>query len=159
MSNFDFISQKNEYKAILPLLLEAETGVDPADTAIKCRKALGGLIAFIYEKLGIDMLKSASMLELIDGKIITDFADNSVLLNSLHLIRIVGINAEHGSKVTQKQAKLALDNLVFFTEFVQRKFDAPKSVEEIVLPKYMSEADTRKIYIDTYLREVGWEIC
>ena len=26
-------------------------------------------------------------------------------------------------------------------------------------PEYMSEAKTRKIYIDSYLREAGWEVC
>lgn len=41
-----------------------------------------------------------------------------------------------------------------FKEAVHKetKFNAAK-------PEYMSEAKTRKIYIDLYLREAGWEVC
>ncbi len=159
MKDFNFIQEKAEHQALAMFSTIAEEAASPADKAIACRAALSELIAFIYDRLGIAMPQSATMLELIDGRVISDFTDNAVLLESLHFIRKVGMNAEHGLKVTKKQAQIACDNLVFFAEFTVRKFEKPDSVKNIVLPKYMSEAETRKIYIDNYLREAGWEIC
>ncbi|MBR2414566.1 MAG: DEAD/DEAH box helicase family protein [Clostridia bacterium] len=132
---------------------------EPEKLAIECRGTLGELIAFIYDRCGLSMPQSATMLELIDGRVIADFADNAVLLASLHFIRKAGMNAEHGLKVTKKEAQTAFENLVFFAQFTVRKFDSPETVKDLVLPKYMSEAETRKVYIDNYLREAGWEIC
>lgn len=158
MIEFQFILDKTEYKSLVPALKSAEDAGGVSERAVACRAALGEIIAFIYDKCGVVMPKTATMLELIDGRIISEFVDNDILLNSLHFIRKVGMNAEHGNKITKKEARTAFDNLVFFTRFVVLKFSEPEKVKEIVLPKYFSEADTRKIYIDTYLREVGWEI-
>lgn len=158
MPNFPFLPSTPEYAPLLTHLAEAESASTPSDTALKCREALGAILSFIYEKLGVSMPESATMLEILDGRLISGFVNNCVLLESLHFIRKAGMNAQHQIKVTKKQAKIAFDNLVFFAEFTVRKFEKPESVAQIVLPGYMSEAETRKVYIDNYLREVGWEI-
>ena len=159
MCTNDYISTQLSHQFLSSNVYSIKSMSSPAEKAISCRAALGELIAFIYDRCGLSMPQSATMLELIDGRVIADFADNAVLLESLHFIRKVGMNAEHGLKVTKKQAQIAFENLVFFAQFTVRKFEKPDSVKDIVLPKYMSEAETRKIYIDNYLREAGWEIC
>lgn len=149
MADFNFLKGKTEYKEIERLCLKA-TGGSPSDMAVACRKALGEIIFFIYEKHGVTVPEKATMLELIDSKIVSPFIGNAIIVESLHFIRKLGINAEHGIHIKKNQSKLALENLAFFAEFVFRKFSAPETVPDIVIPKYLSEADTRKIYIDLY---------
>ena len=158
MSKFEILNEKTEYKEILRLCNEAENETNPSDIALKCRDALNGIIVFIYEKEDTYMPQSATMLELIDGKVVSTFAHYSVIIDSLHYIRKLGMNAQHGVHIKKTQANLALDNLAFFVEYLYKKIEKPDEIKNIILPKYMSEADTRKIYIDLYLGEAGWNV-
>jgi type I restriction enzyme R subunit len=158
MTNFDFLDGKTEYALVQNLCIEAEQADKPADTALKCREALEAVIQFIYRRESVRVPEKATMLELLDGIVIAPFVDNAVILESLHFIRKLGMNAQHEQKVTKKQAALSLNNLEFFVRFVFQKYESPEEVKKIVLPRYLSEADTRKIYIDEYLREAGWEV-
>lgn len=156
MSNFDYLP--TEYDEIAKLYTIAKNSESAKEKAIKSREALNSIIAFIYNKQGIPVPEKATMLELIDGRIIAPFVNNAIILESLHFIRKLGINASHELHIKKAQAKVSLDNLEFFIEFVYRKFEKPTTVSTIVIPKYMTEADTRKIYIDLYLSEVGWDV-
>ena len=158
MSQFDFISQKTEYKEIFDACILAENAKTPSDMASCCRKALTNIVEFIYDKHKVPMQVNATLLELLDNKVITGFVNNSVIMETLHFIRKLGMNAQHDKNVKKKHAKLAFDNLVFFAEFVYRKFEKPDTVATFVIPAYMSEAETRRIYIDVYLGEAGWNV-
>lgn len=158
MTQFDFMENKINYKGIFDACISAEQANTSSDTALYCRKALLSIIEFIYDKQGVPVQKSATLLELIDNKVITNFVDNSIIIETLHFIRKLGMNAQHDKNVKKKHAKLAFDNLVFFAEFVYRKFEKPDTVATFVIPAYMSEAETRRVYIDVYLGEVGWNV-
>lgn len=158
MTSFSFITTFPEYNSIHTACLSAESATTPQETATECRKALSVIIEFIYDKLGIIMPESATMLELIDNNHFAGFVNNSIILETLHFIRKLGINAQRDKNIKEKHAKLALDNLAFFAEFTYRKFEKPETVTEFVIPAYMSEAETRRIYIDVYLGEAGWEV-
>ena len=158
MTNFDFLDGKIEYALIRNLCVEAESADNPADTALKCREALEAAVHFVYRKECVRVPEKATMLELLDGDVVAPFVDNEIILESLHFIRKLGMNAQHNLKIKRKEARLALDNLEFFIRFVVRKYESPEKLVEIVLPRHMSEADTRRIYIDEYLNDAGWEV-
>ena len=158
MTNFDFISSENEYSAIHNACVLAENAKAPVDIAINCRAALWEIIKLIYKKRNVKMLETATLLELIDNKTVIDFVNNSELIESVHFIRKLGMNAEHDKNIKKKYALLALSNLELFCRFVYVKFEKPAETTEFVMPAYMSEAETRRIYIDSYLSEVGWEV-
>lgn len=158
MTNFDFLDGKTEYAAIQNLCIAAEKADKPNDIAIKSRDALDYVIRFIYGKESARLPEKATMLELLDGSVIAPFVDNAIILESLHFIRKLGMNAQHDVPIKKTHAKLALDNLEFFIRFIVRKYEEPEKVSDIVLPKFLSEADTRRIYIDEYLKEVGWDV-
>ncbi len=158
MTQFDFIMNNTEYKEIFDACVLAENAKTPSDTASYCRKALSTIIEYIYEKHNVPMQANATLLELVDNKVITGFVNNSVILETLHFIRKLGMNAQHDKNIKKKHAKLAFDNIAFFAEFVYRKFDKPETVSAFTIPAYMSEAETRRIYIDVYLGEVGWNV-
>ena len=158
MSEFSFISQKTEYEKIYSICCMAEVAADAGTKAKLCREALDEIIKFLYQKENKKYPENATMLELIDSVFISVFVNNSIILESLHYVSKLGMNASHGIAIKKKKAKLALDNIVFFLRFVVKKYEDPDNVHTLVLPPYMSEAETRKIYIDQYLSEAGWEV-
>ncbi len=158
MSDFDFMKDKIEYAEIMKVCEAAEQAVVPAEIALKCREALECIIRFVYSKENAKIPATATMLELIDSRVISLFVDNDELRESLHYIRKLGVNAQHDLHIKKLQAKLSFNNLLFFAQFVYKKYETPNEIETIILPKYMSEAETRKIYIDLYLNEAGWDV-
>ena len=158
MTRFDFLNGKTEYTLIQNLCIEAESADKPSDIALKCREALEAIVQFIYKKECSRIPEKATMLELLDGSVISRFVDNSVILESLHFIRKLGMNAQHDIRIKKSESRLALDNLEFFVRFLVQKYEAPEKMDELVVPRYLSEAQTRRIYIDKYLEEAGWEV-
>lgn len=158
MTNFDFLNGKTEYNELAKVCNEIEDLKKPADIAIKCREALECAVQFIYNQEGFSVPEKATMLELLNGKVISPFVNNAVILESLHFIRKLGMNATHNLHIKRTHAKLAFENLAFFIEFIYKKYNEPELSESIVIPHHMTEADTRKIYIDLYLNEVGWDV-
>ena len=102
MTQFDFILNNTKYKAIYDACVLAENADTPSDMASNCRNALLTIVEFIYEKHSVEIQKNATMLELIDNKLITGFVDNSVILETLHFIRKLGMNAQHDKNIKKK---------------------------------------------------------
>jgi len=158
MSMFDIIATRKEFKIIYGKCLMAEQATKPEEKALACRDALELIIKYIYAKENRTYPTGSTMLELLDGSVISEFVENSTILDSLHFIRKIGMNAKHNIHVKRTQASLAVQNLSFFVQFLVKKYIDPKSIRTLILPKYMSEAATRKIYIDLYLNEAGWDV-
>ncbi len=158
MSNFSFLYSKTEYQEIYDCGIAIERMREAADIAINTRRLLDIVIKFIYDRCNKDYPVSATMLEVINNPWFVHFVDNDIVLESLHFVRKLGINAEHGNYIKKREARISLDNISFFTSYVYKKFEEPDKISDIVLPKHMSETDTRRIYIDLYLKEAGWEV-
>lgn len=133
----------------------ASAGTDSA-RAMLCRELLEDAVGYIYAKVGQRIPKNASLLELIDNAAITAYIDDTDVVNSLHYVRILGMNAKHGRSVRKKEATLALDNMTNLIALLRAKEDSTAPAYR--KPPYMSELTTRKLYIDLYLREAGWDI-
>ncbi len=127
-----------------------------SEKAIQSRSLLEDCLDYIYDKSSANKPKQASLLELIDGHVITSYVGDQEIIKSLHYVRIIGVNAEHGQTIRKKQAELAKDNIAYFVGFIEAKDNG--TTAKYVKPHYMTEAETRRLYIDQYLREAGWEI-
>ena len=139
------------------LILDAESEKDPSVRVRKCREVLVLASEFIF----IDGLKRAvpsnvSLYEILNDSQFVSYVANKEILRGLDYVRILGINAEHGKVVRKTEANLAVENMKTFFGFLQAKDSADLS-SFVPLP-YMSEAATRKLYVDTYLGEAGWEV-
>jgi len=136
------------------------------DVVIVCRQVLEKLIDLIFEYENVRKPFNASLLELINNDTIKTFINNDVLIDSMHFVRIVGNNALHQKHIKPKQADVAKDNTEFLLTYISEKTSESTTVvgqttqttQTTQLPQYMSEADTRKVYIDMYLEEAGWEV-
>ncbi|MBR5266468.1 MAG: DEAD/DEAH box helicase family protein [Clostridia bacterium] len=129
---------------------------DSSQKAKVCRAVLENAIAFLYEKNGVKAPETASLLELVDSDTVKDFVKDADIVSSLHYVRILGMNAIHDKKIKRTEAALSFDNITYFLGMLSdlEKGEANTHAK----PPYMSEATTRKLYIDLYLKEAGWEV-
>ncbi|MCR5743295.1 MAG: DEAD/DEAH box helicase family protein [Lachnospiraceae bacterium] len=145
-----------KYEEFLQLAEDAKQQKGNVECARLSRRALETGIEYLYEKLDKKLPERASLLELVDSSVMLSFLKDPDLVSSMHYIRMLGMDAEHDKKIKAKEAKLTIENLVVFVELIIALHDG-KPVKPQKLP-YMSEANTRKIYIDHYLAEAGWEV-
>lgn len=121
-----------------------------------CRDVLDGAIDIAFEETGNEISSTASMLEKIDSRTISELVQDEDVVNALHYVRVLGNNAKHGKKTKKKEAELAVKNTELFLDIVDAKASGALFTYE--KPKYMTEEMTRKLYIDTYLKESGWDV-
>ena len=157
---------ENQFNSI-QTMLEVGKDKNPNDTVLLCRSVLEKTITLIFEVKNEKKPVSAQLLELINHETVQGFLGNDTLIDALHFVRIVGINALHGRPIKRTQAKVALDNVEFLLAVVKDKLeDDPKtnikigsvSTTKTPIPSVMSEYETRKVYIDLYLNEAGWDV-
>lgn len=121
-----------------------------------CRELLIEAIDYIYDQSGVEKPQQASLLELLESPLVRAYVNDDDIINSLHFVRIVGMNAFHGQNVRRKDCKLALDNITYFIGLIAAKESG--TVSSYQKPPYMSEAETRRLYVDLYLKEAGWQV-
>ena len=127
-----------------------------SESAKKCRALLELCIDYIYEKTDAKKPKNASLLELIDSSTVMAYIGDAEIISTLHYVRILGMNAQHGRSVRKKEAKLAQNNISYLVGLIEAKETGNASAYQ--KPPYMSEANTRRLYIDLYLKEAGWDV-
>ncbi len=149
MSKFETIQKSFE---------DAASVKDSAAIASACRNCVLDAVKLIFEVSKIPFSETASMLELLDSPVVTGYVDNTEVMNSLQYVRILGNNARHGSHIKKTEAELARSNTAFFLGFIRNKLYPEEHNAAYEKLPYMSEAATRRLYIDLYLQEAGWEV-
>lgn len=137
-------------------LITAAEIKDAAEMVKAYRGVLTDAIDYIYESTNTHKPEKASLLELVDSDVLANYVQDSDVINSLHYVRILGMNAEHDQKIKKTADKLAYDNLTYFIGLIEAQEKGTRA--QYQKPPYMSEANTRKLYIDLYLKEAGWDV-
>ena len=135
-------------------LLEVKSIQSYPECATACREWLQAAVDYVFEKKDVAKPKSASLLELIENTIFTTYVGDPDVIRSLDYVRIKGMNAIHGLSISKHEADLSVNNVSYFLDFLISKETGSVAAK----PQYMSEANTRKVYIDTYLKEAGWDV-
>ncbi len=148
----------DKFDAICKIFEETAGGKNSAAVALACRNCLFDVAKLIFEISKVKIPESASLLELLDSPVVVAYISNPEVMNSLQYVRILGINAQHGKHIKKTEAKLACDNTAFFLGFIRNKLYPEQHNAAYEKLPYMSEAATRRLYIDLYLQEAGWEI-
>ncbi|MDD6031086.1 MAG: DEAD/DEAH box helicase family protein, partial [Kiritimatiellae bacterium] len=84
------------------------------------------------------------------------FLAEANLTEAAEFIRVVGGNALNGRKVKVTQAVQAVRNARLVVQALRAKLDP--SAPPYVPQRPLTEAQTRREYIDVYLQEAGWEV-
>lgn len=206
MTNFDFLKNENDFSVFADVAIKAEEifHIDAEASVLNCRRAMEFAVKWMYS---VDVgLRAPAYDDSLNALMGTEEFRNIVepsLLNRMQFIRKIGnIVAHGGKKITEAQARLCLENLFYFLDFVaycyaenytEKQYDgtlADKQTE--TLPDYSaainfaellaenaslkeeltrrrevqektyspkenpSEYETRKLYIDVALSDVGW---
>lgn len=134
---------------------EIESIESYSDCSKACRTLLQDCIEYIFAVKNKQKPKNATLLELVECSTVTSFINDSDIVRSIDYVRTIGMHAEQGRPIRKKEAELALGNISYFVDFLEAK---EKGIDNYHKPPYMSEANTRRLYIDEYLREAGWDI-
>ena len=151
----------DEIKKFLDKLKNGQQRINPLEIAQNCRNLLFNAVKSIFAKKGEVVSAKASLLELLDSPTVNEYLSNDAdILNSLHYIRILGSFAKQGLSVKKTESELAAKNLEYFNDYCEWKEQNALRRDIKSYPKmpYMSEANTRKLYIDLYLKEAGWNV-
>lgn len=128
---------------------------DSVETAKVCRAIVEEGVRTICAKLGKEAKPTSGLLELLSRPDVSGFVDDSDVSQGLEFVRILGTNAAHGRHIKKTQAKFAADACADFLDVLDAKLTGgtppPKKAKD-------SEQATRKLYIDLYLSEAGWEV-
>ena len=151
----------DEIRKFLDKLKNGQQRIKPLEIAQNCRNLLFNAVKSIFAKKGEEVSQKASLLELLDSPTVNEYLSNDAdIVNSLHYIRILGSSAKQGLSVKKTESELAAKNLEYFNNYCEWKEQNISGSDVTSYPKipYMSEANTRKLYIDLYLKEAGWDV-
>lgn len=122
MTNFDFLKSEKDFAVFADVAIKAEEifHIDAEASVMNCRRAMEFAVKWMYS---VDAgLKKPdyddSLNTLISTEEFRKIVDSS-MLNRMHFIRKMGnIVAHGGKKVSEAQARLCLENLFYFLDFV-----------------------------------------
>ena len=121
MTNFDFLKKEPQFDSFADVAISAEKilHIDTEASVINCRRAMEFAIKWMYSVDGsLVMPYQDTLVSLMSTEEFRDIVDPN-LWRRLDFIRRVGNNAAHnGKKITLDQAKLCLENLYIFLDFV-----------------------------------------
>lgn len=121
MTNFDFLKEESQFDSFADVAISAEKilHIDVEASVINCRRAMEFAIKWMYSVDGsLVMPYQDTLVSLMSTEKFRDIVDSD-LWRRLDFVRRVGNNAAHnGKKITLDQAKLCLENLYIFLDFV-----------------------------------------
>ena len=168
MTNFDFLLAEKDFSKFANIAITAEKlfPIDHEATVIKCRKAMEVAVKWMYS------VDSELKKPYWDDKLVTlistdDFKQivGNDLYKSLDFIRLLGNQAVHSekSKISKDAAKLCLENLFVFMDFiaycyatgdyVQTKFDFNLVGKDDSKPVQTKELEEAEIKLEVLLKE------
>ena len=122
MTNFDFLKNESPFAAFADVAIKAEEllCIDAEASVLNCRRAMEFAVKWMYS---VDAaLQVPAYDDSLNALMSTEEFRNiidSVLLNRMHFIRKTGnIVAHSGKKISEEQARLCLENLFYFLDFV-----------------------------------------
>ena len=164
MTNFDFLKEEPKFKAFADVAISAEKilFIDKEACILNCRRAAEFAIKWMYSvDSDLVMPYQDSLSSLMNTKEFFQIVDIN-LWKRLDFIRKVGNAAAHsGKKVTMDQAKLCLQNLFIFMDFVEycygdhyeeREYD-PKLADNHHEKKIKPEENTLNVKLEELVRE------
>lgn len=133
--------QTTQFESFAPAALTAERlyAIDPAACALHCRKAMELAVKWMYAADKQLVKPYRDDLSVLLGTVeFVDLVDDKNLLRRLDFLRRLGNTAAHsGKKISRDQARLALENLFYFLDFIACCYDPayePHNFDPALLP-------------------------
>lgn len=121
MTNFDFLKKEPQFSAFADVAISAEKilNIDMEASVLNCRRAMEFAIKWMYSVDGsLVMPYQDKLVSLMGAEEFRDIVGQD-LWKRMDLIRKLGNQAAHnGQKITMDKAKICLENLYIFLDFV-----------------------------------------
>lgn len=155
MTNFDYLKQEPKFNSFSDVAIAAEKilNIDIESSVINCRRAMEFAIKWMYSvDKSLEMPYQDTLISLMSTEDFHDLVDDN-LWKRMDLIRKIGNRAAHnGKRISMDEAKLCLQNLFIFLDFVaycyadtyvERKFDETllETQKEFVVLQKVSDED------------------
>ena len=121
MTNFDFLKSDPRFATFSDVAISAEKilNIDVAASVLNCRRAMEFAVKWMYSvDKDLEMPYDDRLQSLTDNEAFRDIIGED-LWQRMRFIRIVGNTAAHGGKkISMDQAKLCIENLYYFLDYV-----------------------------------------
>ena len=121
MTNFDFLKSDPRFATFSDVAISAEKilNIDVAASVLNCRRAMEFAVKWMYSvDKDLEMPYDDRLQSLTDNETFRDIIGED-LWQRMRFIRIVGNTAAHGGKkISMDQAKLCIENLYYFLDYV-----------------------------------------
>ena len=157
MSNFDFLKKEPEFKAFADVAISAEKilYIDKDACVLNCRRAMEFAIKWMYSIDDyLEYIYQDNLINLMSSEDFRDIVGEDIW-RRLDYIRRVGNQAAHNqNKITIEKAKLAIENLYYFMDFIAccygSNYEEGRFDKNLLEPQEKTQVDTvaSKIEID-----------
>ena len=146
------------YKKISDAIVSALSGRDAAMLAKVARDAVMSAAKRLFEHKGVGLDDDITLIELIHSPVVEEFVGTAEAVAALDFVRILGTNAAHERGVKKTRAAQAAKTALDFAALVGAAVEPGSVTPPTSFAPALTEAETRRLYIDTYLEEAGWKV-
>lgn len=163
MTNFDFLKSDPQFAAFSDVAISAEKilNIDPAASVLNCRRAMEFAVKWMYSvDKDLEMPYDTTLITLMSSEEFRDVVGNDIY-RRMDFIRKAGNIAAHGGKkMSMEQAKLCIENLFYFLDYVaycygkdykEGQFDA--SLLELTTEEALSFVTEKTVDLESLMAE------
>lgn len=163
MTNFDFLKADPQFATFSDVAISAEKilNIDAAASVLNCRRAMEFAVKWMYSvDKDLEMPYDTTLITLMSGEDFRDVVGNDIY-RRMDFIRKVGNIAAHGGKkISMEQAKLCIENLYYFLDYVaycygkdykEGQFDA--SLLELTTEEALSFVTDKTVDLESLMAE------
>ena len=165
MTNFDYLTKEPKFKSFSGVAIAAERvfQIDKETSIINCRRAMEFAIKWMYSvDQSLEMPYQDKLVSLMSTEDFHDLVDND-LWKRLDLIRRIGNRAAHnGRKISEDEARLCLQNLFIFMDYLsycysdfyeEREYDESLLEEKQEAPAKVEDTQTKEVDLKALIAE------
>ena len=144
MTNFDFLKQEAKFSSFADVAVSAERilNIDAEASVLNCRRAMEFAVKWMYSVDGsLIMPYQDKLVSLMNAEEFRDIVGPDIWKRMDFICRLGNNAAHNGRKITFDKAKLCLENLYIFLDFVAYCY-ADNYTERQFNPALLDEADT-----------------
>lgn len=163
MTNFDFLKSDPQFAPFSDVAISAEKilNIDAAASVLNCRRAMEFAVKWMYSvDKDLEMPYDTTLITLMSSEDFRDVVGNDIY-RRMDFIRKVGNIAAHGGKkISMEQAKLCIENLYYFLDYVaycygkdykEGQFDA--SLLELTTEEALSFVTDKTVDLESLMAE------
>lgn len=163
MTNFDFLKSDPQFATFSDVAISTEKilNIDVAASVLNCRRAMEFAVKWMYSvDKDLEMPYDTTLITLMSSEEFRDVVGNDIYRRMDFIRKAGNIAAHSGKKISMEQAKLCIENLYYFLDYVaycygkdykEGQFDA--SLMELTTEEALSFVTDKTIDLESLIEE------